>query len=293
MKILLVNFGAYGDILNSTPIAKHYKLSIPNCHITWMTLEKYKSVLLNNPFIDKIIVTKEYSLPSLSNCPSYVQTNFLLKNNILKLDYNKIFFVAPYDWTLTNPNLFKVSDHTLIDIIKTKLTDINNFTCEFIPVLRLSDEEINEAKKFYNMLFGNKKILVEHENFSNQSSFNELYIHALCECINNKNYDLIFSGKQEPKYMKELQKKYNINFYNYSGSFVSNAELYNLCDVFIGCSSGLTCLTHSDYCDTYKLRFEVVNGKHWSTYDLIHMKNKKICFSFDDYIKCLQELKYE
>lgn len=283
MKILLVNFGAYGDILNSTPIAKHYKLSIPNCQITWMTLEKYKSVLLNNPFIDKIITVQEHSAESFSQYPLYVQTNFSLKQQILELKYDKIFFVAPYDWTINNSH-FDVNKHSLLDIIKTRLTDVERFSCEFIPTLYLSGEEINEAKNFYNTLTGKKKILVEHENFSNQSPFSELFVDILSAQVDGKNYDIIFSGKQKPKYLKNLQQKYKVNYYNYSGSFTSNAELYNLCDVFVGCCSGLTCLTHADYCDRNKIRIEVSNGIHWSSKDWVHMINKTICYNLQDFI---------
>lgn len=294
MKILLVNFGAFGDILNSTPIAKHYKLFFPECHITWMTRKKYASSVQNNPFINEILTPKEEHL-QIENAASYnVHMTFLLMEEIKKLKnkYDKIFFVAPYTWTLTN-NEFNVDKHSLLNIIKTKLTDIKEFVCEFIPVVSLTDEEKQEAKNFYNFLKGNKKILVEYENYSNQSPFNKEYVEKLCEQIQEKNYDLIFSGKQEPEYVKELREKYKVNFYNYSGSFMSNAELYNLCDIFIGCSSGLSCLTHSDYCDITKHRIEVVKDNHWSTADWKHMKNKKICFDYQSYEEEIKNILYE
>jgi ADP-heptose:LPS heptosyltransferase len=288
MKILLVNFGAFGDILNSTPIAKHYKLVDPSCHITWMTREKYKSVIKNNPYIDNILTPKESHLGlEKAGGAANVHMTFLLRDEILKLNYDKIFFVAPYTWTLTNKE-FDVNKHTLLDVIKTKVSDINDFACDFIPVINLSEEEKKEAKSFFDSLNGNKKILIEYENFSNQSPFNEKYIDKLCEFANNKNYDLIFSGKQEPEFVKSLKQKYNVNFHMYNGSFMSNAELYNLCDMFIGCCSGITCLTHSDYCDTNKNRLEVTRGKHWSSYQWVHMINKNICHSLEQYSQYLK-----
>lgn len=284
MKILLVNFGAFGDILNSTPIAKHYKLSSPECHITWMTREKYKSVIVNNPYIDKILTPKEDHLFHGTDVAARnVEMTFLLRNEIAALkQYDKILFIAPYYWSLTNTE-FDVNKHSLLYIIKTKLTDIKDFACEFIPVVHLSNEEKQEALEFYNKLSGFKKVLIEHENFSNQTPFNEKYIEALCKQIDGKNYDLVFSGKKEPEYVNKLREKYKVNFHNYSGSFLSNAELYNLCDVFIGCCSGLTCLTHSDYCDRNKLRFEVARGKHWSSHEWEHMNSKRICYSLEEF----------
>lgn len=288
MKILLINFGAYGDILNSTPIAKHYKLADKENHITWMTRERYKPAVQNNPYIDEILIPKErhlYKDGAISN----VEMTFLLRNDILKLKFDKIFFIAPYMWTLTNEE-FDVKRHSLLNVIKTKVTDIKEFNCEFIPTVKLSEEEKKEAKNFFDTLNGNKKILIEHENFSNQTPFNENYIEELCKKIDGKNYDLIFSGKSEPAYAEKLKKAYNVNFYCYSGSFMSNAELYNLCDIFIGCCSGLTCLTHSDYCDRTKNRLEVSNGMHWSSIDWAHMQNKKISFSIENYKKDLESI---
>jgi ADP-heptose:LPS heptosyltransferase len=290
MKILLINFGAYGDILNSTPIAKHYKIEHANNHITWMTREKYKSAVKNNPYIDDILIPKEKHLYK-NGIISNVEMTFVLREEILNLKnkFDKMFFIAPYVWTLTSEE-FDVEKHSLLYVIKNKLTDISNFNCEFIPIVNLSDDEKKEAKQFISSLKGEKRIMIEHENFSNQTPFDETYIEDLCKKIDGKNYDLIFSGKEEPIYVKHLKEKYNVNFYCYSGSFMSNAELYNLCDVFIGCCSGLTCLTHSDYCDREKFRLEISNGPHWSSIDWTHMKNKKISFSKEQYKKDLENI---
>lgn len=290
-KILLVNFGAFGDILNSTPIAKHYKLADSECHISWMTRKKYASAVKNNPYIDKILTPKEEHLKINPKSANYnVEMTFTLMNEIKQLnEYNKIFFLAPYVWSLTN-NKFDLHKDSLLKIIKTNLTDINDYLCEFIPVVKLTEEEEEEANSFYNSLSGNKKILIEHENYSNQTPFNESYIESLCETINEKNFDLIFTGKSEPDFVNTFKQKYKINFYTYTGSFMSNARLYNLCDYFIGCCSGLTCLTHSDYCDTSKTRIEVSKGYHWSSTDWTHMKNKDICFSFDNFKESLKKI---
>lgn len=288
MKILLVNFGAFGDILNSTPIAKNYKLMNPSNNITWMTTERYTSAIKNNPYIDNIITLKEYLSSNLY--PFYVNMTFDLKDQIVKLNYDKIYFIAPYTWTINNPE-FDLNKHSLLEIIKTKLTDIEDFICDFIPVVKLSEQEKLEAKTFFDTLNGDKKILIEFENFSNQSPFDERYIEKLCELVNDKNYDLVLSGRKEPEFFKTFKLKYNVNFHTYSGSFMSNAELYNLCDSFIGCSSGISCLTHSDYCDNNKSRIEVSKGLHWSTNGWTHMKNKKICYNFEQYTDNLMVIK--
>lgn len=55
MKILIIKLGALGDVLRTTFIARGFKEKWPNCHITWLTKENAKLLLLNNQFIDRII----------------------------------------------------------------------------------------------------------------------------------------------------------------------------------------------------------------------------------------------
>lgn len=280
-RIIIVNFGGFGDILNTTPIAKHHKISNPNTHITWLTKEKYVSAIKNNKFIDKIITIND-SLNNIQLTKKYYDES-VNKNLNLK-------FVAPYT-TFFLDNKKHPARSSLLQIIKYETSGIDNFICDFIPNVSLSDEEKKEAKLFFSELKGNKKILFEYENFSNQSPFDEEYFIELCERIQDKNYDLIFTGISKPPYEKSMIKyDKKINFYHYAGSFMSNAELYNLCDVFISTSSGITCLTHSDYCDIDKLRIEVSYGYHWSTFDWQHMKNKHIVFYKQQFKKALNNL---
>jgi hypothetical protein len=291
MNILLVNFGAFGDILNSTPIAKHFKLENPANHITWMTRQKYITSIKNNPHIDRILTPKEEHL-GLDNQAEdkNVYMTSILKKEIANLNYDKIFFLAPYVWTSAKKDI-NLLDYSLLYIIKNKLTDIQNFLCEFIPVVVLSEEEKNEAKTFFSRLTGDKKFLIEYESFSNQTPFGKNHVIKLCEAFNGKNYDFIFSGKHPPDYIESLKKDYNINFHFYEGSFMSNAELFNLCDYFVGCCSGLTCLTHSDYCDSMKPRIEVVYGYHWSSADWKHASNKAIVCSVPQFAEALGAFK--
>lgn len=282
-KLIIVNMGAYGDILNTTPIAKHYKTINPDIKISWLTRKKYISVLKNNKYIDKIIVAEETeNTDNLKLTRDYF--NFFKEKN------TEAKFVAPYIPLLLKTGKIQPARSSLLQIIKYETSGIDEFACDFIPNVFLSSYEIEEARSFFSQLKGNKKILFEYETFSQQSPFNEQYFDILCERLNNKNIDLIFTGLNFPIFLTEERKlKYNINFILYNGSFMSNAELYNLCDGFIGTSSGISCLTHSDYCDINKPRIEVCFGYHWSTFDWTHMKNKKVVFYLKQFKEALAE----
>lgn len=59
MKILIIKIGALGDVLRTTFIAKGLKEKYPHSAITWLTKENAASILLNNPFVDKIVVWEQ------------------------------------------------------------------------------------------------------------------------------------------------------------------------------------------------------------------------------------------
>ncbi len=50
-----MKLGALGDVLRTTFIARGLKEKYKDCTITWLTKKNAESILLNNPFIDKIV----------------------------------------------------------------------------------------------------------------------------------------------------------------------------------------------------------------------------------------------
>jgi heptosyltransferase II len=59
MQILIIKLGALGDVLRTTFVAQglkeKYQELNQECHITWLTKENAKSMLLNNEFINEIV----------------------------------------------------------------------------------------------------------------------------------------------------------------------------------------------------------------------------------------------
>lgn len=55
-RILIIRLSSIGDVLHATPVAKALKESYPTCHITWIVSTMSASLLLNNPYIDKVYV---------------------------------------------------------------------------------------------------------------------------------------------------------------------------------------------------------------------------------------------
>ena len=55
-KILIIKLSAPGDVLRTTPILYALKRKYPKSHITWLTDQKALELLVNNSFIDKVLV---------------------------------------------------------------------------------------------------------------------------------------------------------------------------------------------------------------------------------------------
>ena len=63
-EVTIVCLGAFGDIINCTPIAKHYKKE--GKFVRWITKDKYASVLSNNDYVDEILLLKNSKLNNVS-----------------------------------------------------------------------------------------------------------------------------------------------------------------------------------------------------------------------------------
>lgn len=273
-KILIVNFGGMGDVLNTTPIAAHLKLSEAVENVCFLTKSKYKQLLVNNSHIDNLLhLGKEFD-----DYPPY-QLSLRFKKDISNSnlntgDYNKIIFPAPY----MSPLYDGTPRSRLLKIIKDESSGIKEWGCDFIPHVELSAEEKSEARSFLDSLNAKPKVMIEYEFFSQQSFMDRVCILKIIDFYKEVGFNIIFSGKNKPQYLDENVFETDPNIFHYSGSFMSNAEIYNSIDLFIGCSSGITCLTSSDYCDASIPRIELVKGDHWSTKDFTHHKNKTIIY---------------
>lgn len=277
-KILIINFGGMGDIINTTPIVSHYKNMSKNCHISFLTKSKYKHIIGNNSQIDSVLTLYE-ALDDYPPRPLSNRFKSQIGSSSLDIeDFDKIIFPAPYMWS----DYDGTPKDRLLNIIKNKSSGIDKWSCDFIPHVELSLDEKNEAKSFFNKLPKKPSIMIEYEFLSQQSFMDRECIFMILRYYQGTGLNIIFSGKNKPEYLDRVNSELGLNCFHYSGSFMSNAELYNNMDLFISCSSGITCLTSSDYCNPEIPRIELVKGNHWSTKDFAYHKNKTIIFTIND-----------
>jgi glycosyltransferase involved in cell wall biosynthesis/ADP-heptose:LPS heptosyltransferase/2-polyprenyl-3-methyl-5-hydroxy-6-metoxy-1,4-benzoquinol methylase len=238
-------FHNIGDILLCTPIARQLKADNPDCEVIWFTSEKYKFILEHNPFIDQIVPLDGDPLMLDKSIPA-------LKSG---RQWTRFFTPAAY------MNYSKAPGGSLPEIVKASVDF--EWTVPFVPVLRLSESERVKAAAYWNGLPSGKKILIETEFHSQQSPLTKEYIEKLFEVLSPIDPVFVFTAKNKPEYFDEFQNKYSKVFWCQEG-FRLNAEFYNLCDAFVGVSSGISCISNSDYCRNDVPHLEISRGYHWS-----------------------------
>jgi lipopolysaccharide heptosyltransferase I len=63
--ILIIRFGAMGDILHAVPAVSSLKLSFPDCRLAWLVNPKWMDLLTGNPAIDELVPFDKSDLSSL------------------------------------------------------------------------------------------------------------------------------------------------------------------------------------------------------------------------------------
>ena len=65
-RILIVHLEALGAVMRSTALLPAVKRKYPGCHITWVTQKPADQLLINNPYIDRVLTTTSDDLLQLS-----------------------------------------------------------------------------------------------------------------------------------------------------------------------------------------------------------------------------------
>jgi hypothetical protein len=276
-KKVIVNLGGKGDIVNTTMLPKLYKEHGYD-QVVWITFRKNMSILENNPYIDRIVPVEDISDNSFVQQSNHVFATAVLKKQMEESGYDCVF-PAPYSSPIYTGN----TEVALLELIRKTVSSEFNLSTEdaakCLPQIFLSENEVEEARSFFKTLPTDKKIvLVEHETLSNQTFVNTENLLDVTKSLSNKFPELffVFTG------FRKINETHAVS---YNGSFKSNVELYNLCQGFISVASGVTCLIHSDYCPDDKLTLEIVRGRHWSSADYLHKKNKLFVTHPNDIVK--------
>jgi len=235
-RILLGQLGSNGDCLHATVLARQIKHDYPNCHLTWAIGSIYRSIIENNPFIDRI-----WEIPATNWEEIVAAWNWLeqeVKILVERGEFDEIFM------TQVKPNNQQNYDGTTrVSLYRGYSKPI---TVPLQNILRLRDDEIERVQNFaqqHHLTEYRHVILFECTSRSMQSFVTPEYALHVAHTLLARVPDCCIILSSNIKIPSSDQRIID-------GSDLSlreNAELTKYCSLFIGCSSGITQVVLTDW----------------------------------------------
>ena len=235
-RILLAHLNSNGDCLYATTVAHQIKTDYPDCHLTWAISSMCRHILDHNPHVDEIW---EIPLKSIAELPqTWKQFEKKFRQRESQGEFDDIFITQFMPGCIYNyDGLIRSS---------TFRGYPNPITVPVNPVLRLSSVEVINVINFIEIHKIKQKknvILFECSPKSEQSFLNaDLVLEISHKIIKDIEYTCVILSS-------------DICFNESSGGIVDasaltlreNAELTKYCTLLIGCSSGITWISTSDW----------------------------------------------
>jgi ADP-heptose:LPS heptosyltransferase len=239
-RILLGQLASYGDCLFATAIARQIKSDYPGCKLTWAVGSAYRSILNGNPYVDEV-----WEIP-MKGLEDLYEAWYLLEREAFKSkdqgEFDEIFL------TQICPNNFHKFDGTVRSSIFRAYP--RQITVPIAPVIYLSEQEMERVRLFaeeHALANYEHVILFECSPKSGQSFVTSSFALEVAEKIVQEmsKVCLILSSNEKIR-MSETQMRQCI----IDGSVLSfreNAELTKYCSLLVGCSSGISWLSTSEW----------------------------------------------
>lgn len=237
MKILLGQLNSNGDCLFATVIARQVKeVDYPDCHLTWAVNSKCRQTVELNPYVDEI-----WEIPTekaVSNQEEWEDFIRQVEKRKAAGDFD-LFFPTQ----IVGENWIKYDGGVRSSIYANYPHEIR---VSDQPIINLSEQEIENVRRFrtqYQLEKYDQVVLVECGPDSFEASLNpqkacELAIKLSADF---KNTAFILSSN------KPVASDYPHIIDGSRISFRENAELAKYCDLFIGCGSGISWLTTTNW----------------------------------------------
>ena len=235
-RFLIGQLGSFGDCLYATTVARQIKNDYPGSHLTWAIGSIYRSILDGNPYVDEIWEFPLSSRIDLSDRWQQFENEAVERKN--RGDFDEIFLTQVF------PNNLQNFDGTLRSSIFRAYN--KPITVPVSPVLRLLPTEVENVRIFAESHHFEKRkhvILFETSPKSGQSFVTLEFALEVSKKIIEKTPDLcvILSSNESINSPDERIIDGSVL------SFRENAELTKYCTLLVGCSSGISWLSTSDW----------------------------------------------
>lgn len=232
--ILLGHLNSLGDCLFATVIARQIKeVDFPGCRLTWAIGAGCRNVIRNNPYVDDIWeVPTEHHLADSAEWEDFAAEAERRKANG-EFDHVFLTQIISRNWVNFDGGI--------------RSSVYNNYpfpiSVPHQPVVRLTPDEIENVRKFaHQYRLGEYKsvILIEYSSESFCNALNEETGPVLAEELASDDSLVILTSRTpRPAANPRILDASSL-------SFRENLELARYCNLFIGCSSGISWLLTSD-----------------------------------------------
>lgn len=235
-RFLIGQLGSFGDCLYATTVARQIKTDYPDCHLTWAIGSVYRSILDGNPYIDEIW---EFPLSTRNDLlDRWQQFEDEAGERKKRGDFDEIYLTQVF------PNNLKYFDGTL----RSSILRVYNkpITVPVSPVIRLSPAEVENVRIFaesHHLKEKKQVILFECSPKSGQSFVTLDFAMGVSQKLIERVPDLcVIISSNDPVSSPDERI-----IDGSALSFRENAELTKYCTLLVGCSSGISWLSTSDW----------------------------------------------
>jgi hypothetical protein len=236
-RVLLAQLNSNGDCLYATVLARQIKeADHKGCHLTWAVNSKCKQTVLLNPHVDEIWeVSTKTSLTTEAEWEAFVKEAEARK---FRGDFDHIYYTQ-----VIGKNIINFDGG-----IRSSM--YNNYpypiTVSRQPVIRLSEKEIANVRRFseqHHLGEFRHVILIECGPDSFKSTLDPASARSFASYIiqQHPGTAVILSSNKRIETGSDAIMDASVL------SFRENAELTKYADLFIGCSSGISWLTTTDW----------------------------------------------
>ncbi|CAN5488891.1 hypothetical protein BH10ACI2_BH10ACI2_03770 [soil metagenome] len=251
-RVLLGHLNSNGDCLFATVIARQIKeVDYPGCHLTWAVSTKCKQTIVLNPYVDEIWeIPVEKSLVSLKEWNSFVTEAARRRENG---EFDEVFLTQ-----IAGDNWFRYDGGIRSSIHNNYPFKI---TAPLQATIQLSDSEVENVAAFaakHKLAEYKQVILVECGADSFETALNPRSALGLANDIvaNNTGTAVILSSNKTIETTSDAVIDASVL------SFRENAEITKYCDLFIGCGSGISWLTTTDWAKKLEMIMVIDQGQN-------------------------------
>jgi len=247
IKFLIIRFSSIGDIVLTSPVVRNLKKQVENVEIHYLTKSQFKSIVENNPYIDKVHTLKNSLSETVENLKyehfDYIidlhrnirTARFKSKLRIISFSFEKLNWEK---WLLVNLKKNKMPDVHIVDryIDTLKIFDVKNDNLGldyFIP----KKDEVDVSSISQDAAGGYVGVVVGA--FHNTKKLTKEKIVVICNKLEKP--ILLLGGPDNKEEAEEIRKAVSKTIINTCGKYNLNqsASLVKQANVILTPDTGL------------------------------------------------------